>query len=179
MKELFSTIPLIKGEDLTLKALTLSDSESLKEMTKSDIVYKYLPTFLYEKKYEDKNYVIEHMYDECLRESLILGVFKNEDFCGLAEMYAYRPMINKISIGVRLIEKYWGYSIAAKASALMEKYLKNETDITLLSASTMSVNTAAGKVLKKQGYKRLARSVDEDWGFDEMTKADVWIKRHF
>ena len=34
--------------------------------------------------------VIRHLYDECFKESIILGVFMEGDFCGLAEIYGYR-----------------------------------------------------------------------------------------
>lgn len=176
MKQLFREIPALQGERLTLRALTQDDADDLKAMTQSEKVYRYLPTFLFEKKYDDITYVIDHLYDECLEESLILGVFCEEDFCGLAEMYAYRPAIKKISIGVRLIEKYWGSGVASEALELMEVYLLEKTDIEIVAASTMTKNKAAGNVLKKHGFKRVAHGVYENWGFDKPVIADVWMR---
>lgn len=178
MKNLFPELPVLQGERITLKPLTLSDADSLKEMTESEEVYRYLPTFLFEKKYDDTEYVINHLYDECLEDSLILGAFSDGEFCGLAEMYAYRPAIKKISVGVRLVEKYWGSGVAPEALDLMMEYLFSETDIKLISASTMTENKAAGKVLKKKGFKRVAHGVFENWGFDKPVAADVWIRTY-
>ena len=97
-KKLFSEIPCLKGERIVLKEITLADADALRELVNSPAVYRFLPTFLFEKKYEDISYVIRHLYDECWEESIILGVFMEDAFCGLAEMYGYRDPIHKISV---------------------------------------------------------------------------------
>ena len=106
-KKLFSEIPYLKGKRLTLKRLTRADRSALQELVDSPRIYRYLPTFLFEQKYPDIGYVIDHLYDECWKESIILGVFLGDEFCGLAEMYGYRDPIHKISVGYRLLERYW------------------------------------------------------------------------
>ena len=53
IKQLFSEIPCLRGERITLKALTPADAGSLRKMTESEAVYRYLPTFLFEKQYDD------------------------------------------------------------------------------------------------------------------------------
>ena len=98
-KKLFSEIPFLKGTRLTLRRLTRADQSGLQELVDSPRVYRYLPTFLFEQKYPDVGYVIDHLYDECWKESIILGVFMEDEFCGLAEMYGYRDPIHKISVG--------------------------------------------------------------------------------
>ena len=52
MKLLFETPPVLKGESLTLRPLEASDEDGLKRLTQQEIVYRFLPTFLFEKKYE-------------------------------------------------------------------------------------------------------------------------------
>lgn len=178
MKKLFSKLPELKGKRLLIRPLATGDAADLKKMTESEEVYRFLPTFLFENKYEDKEYVISHLYDECLEDSLILGVFCEGEFCGLAEMYAYRPMIKKISVGVRFIKKYWGAGVASEALELMVDYLFSETDIKLIAASTMTENKNAGNVLKKQGFRRAAHGIYENWGFDKPVAADVWLKTY-
>ena len=46
MKRLFSEIPCLQNPRLTLKALTADDADTLRELTGSPNVYRYLPTFL-------------------------------------------------------------------------------------------------------------------------------------
>ena len=128
-KKLFSEIPYLKGKRLTLKRLTRADRSGLQELVDSPRIYRYLPTFLFEQKYPDIGYVIDHLYDECWKESIILGVFLGDEFCGLAEMYGYRDPIHKISVGYRLLERYWGKGIAKEALGMMIDYLYDETDI--------------------------------------------------
>ena len=58
MKKLFSEIPYIKSERLILRKIEETDAEGLLELTRSPNVYRYLPTFLFEQKYEDIHCVI-------------------------------------------------------------------------------------------------------------------------
>ena len=175
-KKLFSEIPYLKGKRLTLKRLTRADRSGLQELVDSPRVYRYLPTFLFEQKYPDIGYVIDHLYDECWKESIILGVFLGDEFCGLAEMYGYRDPIHKISVGYRLLERYWGKGIAKEALGMMIEYLYDETDIEIITASTMVENQASANVLKKNGFQMVVHAVDEDWGYDKPTVSDKWIR---
>ena len=175
-KKLFSEIPYLKGKRLTLKRLTRADQSGLQELVDSPLVYRYLPTFLFEQKYPDVGYVIDHLYDECWKESIILGVFMEDKFCGLAEMYGYRDPIHKISVGYRLLARYWGKGIAREALGMMIDYLYNETDIEIITASTMLENRASANVLRKNGFQLVVHAVDEDWGYDRPTVTDKWIR---
>ena len=175
-KKLFSEIPELRGERLVLRRLTPGDAGALGELTKSAVVYRYLPTFLFEKKYADPSYVISRMYTEGLRESLILGIFAGEDFCGLAEMYGYRDPLHKISVGYRLLERCWGKGIAPEALGLMIDYLHNETDIEIITASTMVENRRSARVLLKNGFTCVVQGVYEEWGYESPTLADKWIR---
>ena len=175
-KKLFSEIPYLKGKRLTLKRLTRADRSGLQELVDSPRVYRYLPTFLFEQKYPDTRYVIDHLYDECWKESIILGVFMENEFCGLAEMYGYQDPIHKSSGGYRLLERYWGKGIAGEALEMMIDYLYKETDIEIITASTMIENQASANVLKKNGFQMVVHAVDEDWGYDKPTVTDKWIR---
>ena len=222
-KKLFSEIPYIEGRRITLRQLTISDAPVLAELKNSRNVYRYLPTFLFEQKYDDARYVIEHLYDECWKESIILGIYKNRGsqtdneirmdtearmdtenqmdtearmdtenqmdtkarmnigtsmdaglqmiggnrrddiFCGLAEMYGFRDPIHKISVGYRLLEKFWGQGIATEALGLMIDYLFQETDIEIITASTMIENQASAHVLSGS-YRRCGCVCCRKWG---------------
>ena len=175
-KKLFSEIPYLKGKRLTLKRLTPADQSGLQELVDSPRGYRYLPTFLFEQKYPDTRYVIDHLYDECWKESIILGVFMENEFCGLAEMYGYQDPIHKISVGYRLLERYWGKGIAGEALEMMIDYLYKETDIEIITASTMIENQASANVLRKNGFQLVVHAVDEDWGYDKPTVTDKWIR---
>jgi len=175
-KKLFDEIPTLKGKKVTLKKITEEDTAGLRELTESDQVYRYLPTFLFEKKYADTSYVIRHLYDECLKESLILGIYVEGQFAGLAEFYGYRDDLHKVSVGYRLLERYWGQGIATETLSLMVRYLSGEMNIEIITASTMVENKASAAVLKKNGFTMVSHAAEEDWGFDKPTLADKWIR---
>ena len=118
--------------------------------------------------------VIRHLYDECLEDSLILCLYRQGDFCGLAELYGYRGAIHKISIGYRLLEKYWGQGIAGEAVNLLLSYVQKEKGIEIITASSMVENHASARVLEKSGFVCVGTAW-EDWGFDRPTRVHKWI----
>lgn len=175
-KKLFSEIPHLQGKHVILKALTPDDAPALQELVNDAEVYRYLPTFLFEKKYDNAQTVISRLYDECIKESLILGIYYNDELCGLAEMYDYRDSIHKISVGYRLLRRFWGQEIATEALGLMIDYLYGETDIEIITASTMVENKASAAVLKKNDFLHVVHAADEDWGYEHPTVTDKWIR---
>ena len=176
MKKLFTEVPCLQGTRLILRRIEDADAESLLELTENPRVYRYLPTFLFEKKYPDIHDVVSRLYTECFRESIILGVYLDGSLCGLAEMYGYRDEMHKISVGYRIMERYWGRGIASEALGLMIGYLYDETDIEIITASTMVENRASAKVLLKNDFQLVVSGVGEDWGYEQPTPADKWIR---
>ncbi len=175
-KKLFSEIPYLQNERIVLRKITPDDADALPELVNNAAVYRYLPTFLFEKKYPDIHYVIRHLYDECFRESIILGIFENAQFCGLAEFYGFRDPIHKISVGYRLLERCWGRGIATATLKLMVDYLYNETDIEIITASSMVENQASANVLRKNDFSLVVHAAPEDWGYEQPTITDKWIR---
>ena len=175
-KKLFSEIPYLKSVRLELRSLTQAAAPGLQELVDSEIVYRYLPTFLFEKKYPDVTTVIECLYDECWKDSIILGVFLDGEFCGLMELYGYRDAIHKVSVGYRLLERCWRKGIASETLGMMVDYLYNETDIEIITASTMVENEASANVLRKNGFQMVIHAVEEDWGYEKPVIADKWIR---
>ena len=176
MKDFFSQIPTLRSERVVLRRLEEADAPALQKLADSAKVNRYLPTFLFEKKYPDAAEAIRRMYDECLEESLILGIFLDGEFCGLAEMYGYRPELRKISLGCRLAEGCWGQGVAAEATGLMVQYLTEEAGIGIITASSMVENTAAAETLRRQGFELVVSGAEEDWGFEEPVLVNKWIR---
>ena len=175
MKKLFSEIPYIKSERLILRKIEETDATDLSELTQSPNVYRYLPTFLFEQKYEDIHYVIRRLYDECFKESIILGVFMENEFCGLAEIYGYRENTHKASIGCRFLERCWGKGIATETVGALVRYLTQKTDIEVITASTMVINKRITRVTEKNDFELVASGVDEDWGYPQPTSVNKWV----
>lgn len=175
MKKLFTKIPYIKTERLVLRKIEETDAEGLSELTHSPDVYRYLPTFLFEQKYEDVHEVIRRLYDECFKESIILGVFMEEEFCGLAEIYGYRENTHKASIGCRFLERWWGKGVASETVDALVRYLTQETGIEIITASTMVENKSITRVVEKNGFLLAVSGVDEDWGYPQPTPANKWV----
>ena len=113
MKKLFDEIPFLENDKIILKRMEDADAQELERMTRSDHVYRFLPTFLYEQKYEDKHDVIRLFYEECFpaKEGIFLGIYWKDGsltgeegsgfrdgsgyvFCGIAEFYGFRDPVH-------------------------------------------------------------------------------------
>ena len=158
-KRLFAEIPCIRGPCVTLRRLEERDAPGLQALVDSPTVYRYLPTFLFEKQCADAREVIGRLYGEEMKASVILGVFMEDQFCGLAEFYGHRAPIRKVSVGYRLLENWWGKGIATEALGAMVRHLFDETDIDIITASTMVENQASANVLRKNGFSLVASAV--------------------
>ena len=179
MTKLFDEIPRLEDDRIVLRGLERADGEALYALSHSARVYRYLPTFLFEQKYEDPCTVIDRLYTDCFqaKESLILGIFLKDGgaFCGLAEFYGFKDALHKTCVGYRLAEHSWGRGIATATVALMVDYLFGRTDIEIITASTMIENRASARVLEKNGFIQTAAAVPEDWGYPQPTIADKWF----
>ncbi len=175
MSLLFETPPVLKGRSLVLKPLAPKDTEALRRLTREEAVYRYLPSFLFEKQDEPEN-ILPRLYKEGLRDSLILGVFQEDLFRGLAEVYGYRAPIHKASVGYRLMREAWGKGIATEALGILVEELTANRGIEILTASTMIGNRASARVLEKNGFTLVCHKVYEDWGFSHPILADKWIR---
>ena len=178
-KELFSEVPSITGERIVLDRVVDSDAEALCDLIGNELVQRYLPVHLFEKQYDDAHEAISLLYGDLFenKESLILAIRMKDtgELAGLAEFYGLRDDLHKVSIGYRLRESFWGQGIATEAVGLMITYLYGQTDIEIITASTMMQNTASAHVLEKCDFIRTSHCIEEDWGFPGPTIVDKWF----
>lgn len=177
--KLFCDIPRIEQDGIVLRRLTEADVPFLEELVASEAVYRYEPTYLFERQYTNMRAMLCDLYGVCFvaKESLILGVEVAGDggACGLAEFYGLRDDVHKISVGYRFLPRSWGRGVATRTVRAMVEYLYKKTDIEIITASTMVDNAASARVLEKAGFIRTACSVEEDWGYPTPTLADKWF----
>lgn len=179
MRKLFDEIPRLESANLILDGVRDEDEYALQELVGNDSVYRHLPTYLFERQYSDPQEIIRGFYGDLFQSqsSLIVAVRlkESDSFCGLAEFYGLRDDVHKISIGYRLLERCWGNGIATETVRMMVSYLYSQTDIQIITASTMIENYASARVLEKNDFICTAHSVEEDWGYPTPTIADKWF----
>ena len=162
-KKLFSEIPSIEGLRVVLNRVVDTDADALQDLIDNPLVQRYEPAYLFEKQRDDVQETIRLMYGDLFenKESLILAIRVKEtgELAGLAEFYSLRDNLHKVSIGYRLRECWWGQGLATEAACLMVGYLYGETDIEIITASTMVENKASARVLEKADFIRTARYV--------------------
>ena len=178
-KELFSEIPSIAGERIVIDRVVDTDADAMAELAGNASTYRYEPTFLFERRFADPHEAIRQLYGDIYakKQSLILAVRLKETgkMAGLAEFYGLRDTLHKVSIGCRLIERYWGQGIATEVVGLMAGYLYGETDIEIIMASSMADNAGSAHSLANGGLVCFTHVEQEDWGHAEPTVVDKWL----
>ena len=176
---LFREYPVLEDDVIIIRKMADEDADAIAEMCSQKEVYRYVPTFLYEQKYEDKHEVIANLDRECFntKEGILMGVYLKETggFTGIAEFYAYEPERRKCSIGLRLMKQYWGMKIATRAERLMIDYLLDEANMRVITGHVMQENKASIAVLIKSGFEKKYSGILEDWGFDEPVLIDKYV----
>lgn len=180
MKKLFEDFPYLEDGRIILKRMREVDADALLNMKQSENVYRYLPTFLIEKQYDDMSEVIRQCNETLFltKSAILMGIYltegATEKYCGIAEIYHYKADLAKVTIGYRLAEEFWGRGIATEVVQMMVNYLFFDTDVEMIIASHFTSNPASGNVLKKNGFEMIASSVEQDWGFESKTVVDLW-----
>lgn len=178
-KKLFSEVPSIEGDRVVLDRVVDTDVDELRDMIDNPLVQRYLPTYLFEKQRDDVHETIRLLYGDLFqnKESLILAIRVKEtgELAGFAEFYGLRDRLHKISVGSRLRECWWGQGLATETLRLMVAYLYGETDIEIITASSMIENSGSAHVLEKVGFIRTEHGAEEDWGFPEPIIVDKWF----
>ena len=197
MKELFTEYPVLENERIILRKMTMDDAEGLGDLSHNLRVYRYLPTFLFEQKYDDPREVIARMDAECFdtKESILLGVFfrpgaaagsgaavgsgavaaGRSPLLGIAEIYNYEPHKAKASIGCRLNDRYWGKGIATDVVHLLRDYLTEEIGLRTITAHIMCENGASARAAEKNGFLNKYPDLYGDWGFPQLTHTNKYV----
>ena len=177
--QLFDSFPRLESDRLILREWTKADLPALDELRKSEAVYRYLPTFLYEQSYENAEEMLLHMREECFdtKASILLAIELKESqaVAGIAEIYNYEPEKEKASVGYRLIQRFWGKGIATDATTLLTKYLLEQTDVRKITAHVMTGNAASAHTLEKLGFILRWSGLKEDWGFNEPVHVNKYM----
>lgn len=176
---LFSEVPRLEGETIVLDRVVDSDAEALTDLIENPNVQRCLPTFLFEKQFDDVHEAIDQIYGEPFftNESLILAIRVKDtgELAGLAEFYGYVNALRKVSLGVRLREQFWNAGICTEVVRLMVDYLYGQTDMQMITASIMVENAGSLRAAEKAGFIRTAHAVEEDWGFDQPVLVDKFF----
>ena len=167
---LFDEMPRIESERLILREFVDADAEALAAFAHDEEVYRYLPTFLYEQRYDDAHLVISRMREECFdtKESILLAICLRDapdQMLGIAEFYAYEPRKPKASIGYRLGREYWGQGIATEVVGMLKDHLLDRVHMRTITAHVICENVASARALQKNDFVCLYPHVWEDWGW--------------
>lgn len=175
--ELFDEVPYLEGEKTVIRPLVKEDAPALGAFTREEAVYRTLPTFLFEKKYDDPAEVIARLEEECFRpkESILLAVCPKEEpekLVGLAEIYHWRKERQKASVGCRLSQAVWSRGYCTEAISLMKEYLLS-VGIIRITAHILTDNIGSCRAVEKNGFY-VRWTEPEDWGFKEPVLAHTY-----
>ena len=167
----------IENDRLIIRSLEKQDLEGLEAIRRDERVYCYEPAFLMELQGTTEE-ALEKIQQMDLYEDrqCILGVYEKTDpsvLVGLAEFYDFKPSGKVISIGHRFLSKYWGRGIATSCLQALLNYIRDNTEVELVTAHVIPDNMASARCLLKNGFEYLLTK-PEDWGHGKPCVADVY-----
>lgn len=167
----------IEDDRLVICSLKNSDLKGLEALRCEQRVYCTEPAFLAELQGTPEQ-ALETIRKMDLYEDrqCILGVYQKTDpsiLIGLAELYDFKPSGKVISIGYRFLPEHWGKGIGTNCISAILGFIRNNTNVELVTAHVLPENKASARCLLKNGFEYLLTKT-EDWGYDQMSLADVY-----
>ena len=167
----------IENDRLHIRSLEEQDLDGLSEIRNDPLVYRYEPVFLSELQgTADEALETIRQMDLFRDRQCILGVFEKSDpgtLAGLAEFYDYKPSGSVISAGYRFLSKNWGRGLATSCVSALLQYLRDHTEVKLVTAHVIPENRASARCLEKNGFEYLLTKT-EDWGYETPCTAEVY-----
>lgn len=158
---------------LILRQFTLADAPLILSLNSAPEVVKYLHEPLLE--------TTEHA--EKILQDIILPQYKNNlgrwaihvkdgmefiGWCGLK----YRPELDEIDLGYRLMQKAWGQGFATEAAQYTLDYSLSTLKLKLITGRAHIENLASIKVLEKIGMDFIGEGIVDDCPVRTYTKAN-------
>ena len=167
----------IETEGILIRDLKDQDLAAFTDMRNDRRIYYYEPTFLAELQGTPESAMKAIRNMDLIRDrQCILGIYEAGDpdaLIGLAEFYDYKASGKVISIGDRLKPEYWGRGIGCRCICAMVEFIKDHTEVELVTAHVIPANKASSRCLLKNGFEYLVTK-PEDWGHGKLTIADVY-----
>lgn len=167
MKVIFETPRLI------LRQFTEADAPLILSLNSDPEIVKYVhePTLkTIEHAQEIVNNIILPQYQNNLGRWAI-HTKHNMDFIGWCGL-KYRPELDEIDLGYRLMQKAWGHGYATEAAQASLDHGFNELNLKLITGRAHIENLASIKVLEKIGMDFIGEGIVDDCPVRTYTKAN-------
>lgn len=168
--QIFSNIPTLTTERLTLRRMLVSDAYDMYEYARRELVTRYLswrphPNVDYTKEYLQyigNHYNIGDFFD--------WGVIHNKDdkFIGTCGFTRFNYNHNSAEIGYVLSPDYWGQGIADEAVREVMKFGFERLGLNRIEAKFIMGNESSKRVMEKtgmtfEGYQRQAMLIKGEY----------------
>ena len=168
---------VIENERLLIHDLREQDLDALTAMRDDPRIYRYEPTFLEELQGTPEEALRTAQGMDLIRDrQCILGIYEKTDpgiLIGLAELYDYKQSGKVISLGYRFRPEYWGRGLASCCNRALVDYIRNNTEVELITAHVAPENKASTQILLNNGFQYLVTKT-EDWGSGRQIEAEVY-----
>ncbi|WP_445400880.1 GNAT family N-acetyltransferase [Zobellella sp. An-6] len=153
-KELF--FPIIETERLSLKPLSINDSDSLFEIFSDPEVMRYWNTAPWATIQDSLDFINEANGAMQRQESLVLGVYLKStgELAGKCMLFSYDKESKRAEIGFGLGRSCWGRGYIREAGEALIQYGFNSLGLRRIEAEIDPDNQSSAKALEKLGFSR-------------------------
>ena len=164
---------ILQTPRLILRQFTEADAPLILSLNSDPEIVKYIhePTLkTVEHAQEILNNIILPQYQNNLGRWAI-HTKNNMDFIGWCGL-KYRPELDEIDLGYRLMQKAWGHGYATEAAQASLEHGFNELNLKLITGRAHIENLASIKVLEKIGMDFIGEGIVDDCPVRTYTKSN-------
>lgn len=154
---------ILETPRIVLRQFTIEDASLVLNLNSDPAVVKYLHEPLLQSLAQAEKVIhdiILPQYENKLGRWAIINKADNNfiGWCGLK----YRPELDEIDLGYRLVQRTWGQGFATEAASQTLHYGFNTLNLKLITGRAHIENLASIKVLEKIGMKFIGEAVVDD-----------------
>lgn len=158
---------------LYLRQFTEADAPLILTLNSDPEIVKYVHEPTLETEEQARNIIVNNILPQYPNDlgRWAMHIKETNEFIGWCGL-KYRPDLDEIDLGYRLIQKAWGKGLATEASQHTLEYGFSALNLTLITARAHIENIASIKVLEKLGMDFIGEGIVDNCPVRTYTKAN-------
>ncbi len=150
---LFSSVPFISSEKVTLTQITDLDLSDLWEILGDDENFRFTPTASLGSKAEAAHKLRESALLFQMKKQVVLGIYSTLNrLLGLFEISGIDPAVSGVTVSFMLRQDSTGLGYASSALRAVSKYLFETVEVNRIQAYVLPINYRGVLVLERCGF---------------------------
>ena len=174
--EIFSSLPTIRTERLTLRPVRMSDANDLYEYSSDPEVARHVLWDAHASIHQTRAYIryLLRQYRNAQPSTLVIALTSTGKVVGTIGFMWIQQENRSAEVGYSLSRAYWGHGLMTEALKAMVEFGFAKLNLNRIEAQHESDNPASGRVMQKAGMRYEGRLRQRLYNKGRYTDVDLY-----